>query len=82
MPLLLVSYIVAYLDRVNIGYAQLQMKDALGFSSAAFVRCRKLLDVHGDPLRSKVTNVNGKPSVAEACASRAVSRQPSSRVGA
>ncbi|WP_431273896.1 MFS transporter [Variovorax ureilyticus] len=36
LPLLFLAYIVSYLDRVNIGYAQLQMKDALGFSTAAF----------------------------------------------
>jgi sugar phosphate permease len=36
LPLLIAGYMVAYLDRVNIGYAQLQMKDALGFSTAAF----------------------------------------------
>jgi len=36
LPLLILAYIVSYLDRVNIGYAQLQMKDALGFSTAAF----------------------------------------------
>jgi sugar phosphate permease len=26
IPLLLIAYMVAYLDRINIGYAQLQMK--------------------------------------------------------
>ena len=26
MPLLFVAYAIAYLDRINIGYAQLQMK--------------------------------------------------------
>lgn len=36
MPVLLTAYVVAYLDRVNIGYAQLQMKSALGLSDAAF----------------------------------------------
>ena len=29
MPLLIVCYIVAYLDRINIGYALLQMKQTL-----------------------------------------------------
>jgi sugar phosphate permease len=36
VPLLLVCYMVSYLDRVNIGIAALQMKSALGFSDAAF----------------------------------------------
>jgi sugar phosphate permease len=26
IPILLIAYMIAYLDRVNIGYAQLQMK--------------------------------------------------------
>jgi hypothetical protein len=26
----------AFMDRINIGYAELQMKDALGFSASAF----------------------------------------------
>jgi sugar phosphate permease len=29
---LFVLYVAAYLDRINIGFAQLQMKGALGFS--------------------------------------------------
>lgn len=36
MPVLLLAYIVAYIDRVNVGFAKLQMQDALGFSDAAF----------------------------------------------
>lgn len=36
VPLLLVCYIVAYLDRINIGYAQLQMKQTLTFSDAVY----------------------------------------------
>jgi D-galactonate transporter len=36
IPFLFVLYIVAYLDRVNIGFAQLQMKQALHFSDAAY----------------------------------------------
>src|SRR3954466_3962713 len=31
-PYLTLLYIVAYLDRVNVGYAALEMKTALGFS--------------------------------------------------
>ncbi|MBS0507587.1 MAG: MFS transporter [Proteobacteria bacterium] len=36
LPLLIVCYVIAYLDRVNIGYAQLQMQEALGFSNEAY----------------------------------------------
>src|SRR5690242_9302894 len=36
IPLLLVAYMVAYLDRINIGYAQLQMKQTLPFDDAVY----------------------------------------------
>ena len=36
MPLLLICYAVAYLDRINIGYAQLQMRQTLDFSDAVY----------------------------------------------
>jgi len=36
IPFLFVLYIVAWLDRVNLGFAALQMNSDLGFSSAAF----------------------------------------------
>jgi MFS family permease len=36
LPILLIAYMVAYLDRVNIGYAQLQMKQTLPFSDAVY----------------------------------------------
>lgn len=36
MPLLVAGYMIAFIDRINIGYAELQMKDALGFSEVAF----------------------------------------------
>ncbi len=36
MPLLLICYIVAYLDRVNVGFAKLQMLSDLGFSEIVF----------------------------------------------
>jgi D-galactonate transporter len=36
IPLLFVLYIVAYLDRVNVGFAQLQMKTDVGFSDAVY----------------------------------------------
>ncbi|WP_449433445.1 MFS transporter [Pseudomonas putida] len=36
MPLLIVAYVVAFLDRINVGYAQLQMKDTLAFSDATY----------------------------------------------
>src|SRR4029450_1224780 len=36
IPLLIVCYVVAYLDRINIGYAQLQMKQSLSFGDAVY----------------------------------------------
>ena len=36
IPLLLLLYVVAYLDRINIGFAALTMNAALGISSAQF----------------------------------------------
>jgi ACS family tartrate transporter-like MFS transporter len=36
IPFLFVLYIAAWLDRVNVGFAALQMNSDLGFSSAAF----------------------------------------------
>src|SRR6201990_1241584 len=36
IPFLIVCYFVAYLDRVNVGFAKLHMNQALGFSEAAF----------------------------------------------
>jgi ACS family tartrate transporter-like MFS transporter len=36
LPYLFLLYIVAYLDRVNVSYAKLQMSDALGFSPEVY----------------------------------------------
>jgi D-galactonate transporter len=36
LPLLFVCYIVAYLDRVNVGFAKLQMQSALQFSESVY----------------------------------------------
>lgn len=36
MPIILVAYIFAFLDRINVGYAQLQMKQDLAFSDAVY----------------------------------------------
>ena len=36
IPLLLLCYIFAYLDRVNVGFAKLQMAGELGFSDAVY----------------------------------------------
>lgn len=36
LPLLLVAYIFAYIDRINVGFAQLQMKQELHFSDHVF----------------------------------------------
>ena len=36
LPILLIAYMIAYLDRVNIGYAQLQMKQTLSWGDAVY----------------------------------------------
>src|SRR3954449_433124 len=36
IPYLFVLYVAAYLDRINVGFAQLQMKSALGFGDAVY----------------------------------------------
>jgi MFS family permease len=36
MPIVLIAYVFAFLDRINVGYAQLQMKQDLGFSDAVY----------------------------------------------
>src|SRR5438445_11775427 len=36
IPFLFLLYIVAYLDRINVGFAALQMNHALGFSSTTY----------------------------------------------
>jgi ACS family tartrate transporter-like MFS transporter len=36
IPFLIVCYFVAYIDRVNVGFAKLQMNQVLGLSEAAF----------------------------------------------
>lgn len=36
VPLLLVCYVVAYLDRVNVGFAKLQMMEKLSFSDTVY----------------------------------------------
>ena len=46
IPLLLVCYVIAYLDRVNVGFAKLQMLNDLGFSDMIYAIGA---DVTGDP---------------------------------
>ena len=36
LPLLMLCYLFAYLDRINIGFAKLQMQTDIGLSEAAF----------------------------------------------
>ncbi|WNV11801.1 MFS transporter [Tardiphaga sp. 709] len=36
LPFLFISFIVAFLDRINIGFAQLQMKGDIGFNDAVY----------------------------------------------
>lgn len=36
IPLLFVCYVIAYIDRINIGFAKLQLQDVLGVDAAVF----------------------------------------------
>jgi len=36
MPILIICYVAAYLDRVNVGFAALQMNKAIGLTASAF----------------------------------------------
>src|SRR4051812_11869798 len=36
VPVLFICYVISYLDRINVGFAQLQMKSELGFSDAVY----------------------------------------------
>ena len=36
VPVIMIAYVLAFLDRINVGYAQLQMKQSLGFSDAVY----------------------------------------------
>ena len=36
LPFLMLCYVAAYLDRVNVGFAKLEMLDDLGFSETAY----------------------------------------------
>jgi ACS family tartrate transporter-like MFS transporter len=36
LPFLFLLYVVAYLDRINVGFAALQMKDQMGFSDVVY----------------------------------------------
>jgi len=36
LPFLFVLYVAAFLDRINVGFAQLQMKGDLGFGDAVY----------------------------------------------
>ena len=40
IPFLILCYFVAYLDRVNVGFAKLHMNQALGLSEAALGSAR------------------------------------------
>ena len=40
MPFLILSYLLAYMDRANVGIAKLQMESDLGFSNATIWPCR------------------------------------------
>ena len=52
VPLTVVAYIIAYIDRVNVGFAKLQFMQDLGFSMVWVPGC-SLLDICF--LKSRVT---------------------------
>ena len=39
IPFLFACYVAAYLDRVNVGFAKLQMLKDLGFSETVYASC-------------------------------------------
>ncbi|WP_407499350.1 MFS transporter [Acinetobacter baumannii] len=43
LPVLFIAYFFSYLDRVNIGFAKLQMQSALGFSEAQYALAASVL---------------------------------------
>ena len=45
LPFLFLCYFVAYLDRVNVGFAKLQMNQAFGLSETG-VRLRRRIVLH------------------------------------
>ena len=36
MPLLFICYIIAYIDRINVGFAKLHLREALGVDETIF----------------------------------------------
>ena len=40
VPFIMLLYFIAYLDRVNIGFAALTMKQDLGFTASILAACR------------------------------------------
>src|SRR5262245_51228755 len=52
IPFMFVLYVTSYLDRINVGFAALQMNQALGFDSAVYglgagIFLHRLLSVRG-----------------------------------
>ena len=52
VPLLLLCYVVAYLDRVNVGFAKLQMASDLNLSDTVYGRRRDLLRLFSSRCRA------------------------------
>jgi len=55
IPLLMICYFAAYLDRVNVGFAALTMNKALGFSAEVFGLGSGIFFVGYFLLRSRAT---------------------------
>jgi hypothetical protein len=64
IPFLFVLQVASYLDRINVGFAQLQMKSALGFSDVTGGFTASLLTVAGLLVGSAVLAVSLRRSPA------------------
>src|SRR5437899_4072036 len=53
IPFLFLLYIVAHLDRINVGFAALQMNAALGFSSSTYPGPRSLRLRHAEEFSTR-----------------------------
>jgi sugar phosphate permease len=55
VPFLMISYFLAYLDRINIGFAALEMNQNIGISSTVMAGRPASSSSHMSPLRFLVT---------------------------
>jgi hypothetical protein len=60
LPLLMVCYFIAFVDRVNAGFAALQMNQDIGLSAAAFGLGGGLFYITLRDLRRSATSSSGR----------------------